>query len=155
MFKEKRGLSDVVTVSLIILLAIAAVVIVWSFVKPTIEGTGKQIQGASACVNIEVKTISCKIADGSVVVENAGGDKKIEGVKIVYYASDATNSESDSRDTGCADPSNPISPLGRRTCGPLNGDIPKFGGNNPVRASVAPIVEGKTCPASTVSAPCA
>ncbi len=65
---NKRGLSDVVTVSLIILLAIAAVVIVWGFVRPTIQ---TNLETGAGCANARVFVRSCTTA-GAVIVENQG-----------------------------------------------------------------------------------
>ena len=57
--KNKRGLSDVVTIVLIILLALAAVGIIWAFIKPTIENTGSGIDLSAQCFNTEVKPTRC------------------------------------------------------------------------------------------------
>ncbi len=57
--KNKKGLSDVVTIVLIILLALAAVGIIWAFIKPTIENTGGGIDLSAQCFNTEVKPTKC------------------------------------------------------------------------------------------------
>jgi len=59
MMKNKKGLSDVVTIVLIILLALAAVGIIWAFIKPTIENTGGGIDLSAQCFNTEVKPTKC------------------------------------------------------------------------------------------------
>ncbi len=140
--REKRGLSDVVTVSLIILLAIAAVVIVWSFVKPTIENTGKQIS-ESNCLGVNIRPISCNLTSNSVIVDNGVGDSKIDGIRLVYYKTIASDSESEvvTDATGCDN----LRPLERKTCSV--SDEP-FGGA-PAQVSVAAILGEKSCPAST------
>lgn len=63
--KNKKGLSDVVTIVLIILLALAAVGIIWAFIKPTIENTGSGIDLSAQCFNTEVKPTRCLLEDTS------------------------------------------------------------------------------------------
>ena len=141
MFRQKRGLSDVVTVSLIILLAIAAVVIVWSFVKPTIENTGKQISETN-CFRVNIRPISCNLSSDSVIVDNGVGDSTINGVRLIYYKTSASDSESEvvTDVTGCSD----IASLERKTC---TVSSEPFGGA-PAQVSVAAILGEKPCPSS-------
>jgi|SRR3989344_1886030 len=74
MIMNKKGLSDVVTTVLIILLAIAAIVIVWNFVSPTLENAGSQIESQTACLDASVTTVSCAVGTTSnVVIRNDGG----------------------------------------------------------------------------------
>jgi|SRR3989344_1640 len=76
MIMNKKGLSDVVTTVLIILLAIAAIVIVWNFVSPTLENAGEQIESQTACLDARVSVVSCEVgvATGTnVVIRNDGG----------------------------------------------------------------------------------
>lgn len=56
---NKKALSDVVTIVLIILLALAAVGIIWSFIRPTIERSGTGIDLAAECFKTEVAPTSC------------------------------------------------------------------------------------------------
>ena len=60
---NKKGLSDVVATVLIILLALAAVVIVWSFVSPSLKNTGTQIDVQSKCLATELKPTSCNVTN--------------------------------------------------------------------------------------------
>jgi len=153
MINQKRGLSDVVTVSLIILLAIAAVVIVWTFLRPTLENTGKEIAGAN-CLNVEAKAISCAftrdalgvITSTAVVVENGPGQNTISKVKLVFYASAAANSNSDVADGGTACEN--IGPLSRGTCTVAGARANSF------RVGVAPVLGEKTCAVSTETVTC-
>ncbi len=120
MFSQKRGISDVVTVSLIILLAIAAVVIVWSFVRPTLEGTGQQISNSGDCLALNVKAVTCDAVGGySVVVENGAGAVTAGDIRLVY--SGPTGSQTVTT-TGCTS----LSPLSSRTCAPAS--IPDLNG---------------------------
>ena len=62
--RNKKALSDVVATVLIVLLALAAVAIVWSFINPALERSGSQLSDESLCLNIEVKPLSCR-SDGA------------------------------------------------------------------------------------------
>ncbi len=158
MFSAKRGLSDVVTVSLIILLAIAAVVIVWTFVRPTLEGTGKQISSGN-CLAVDLRPISCSLSQQNVILENGPGQINVDGIKIILY--DA-NSNSVVRDTGCTSTTNQLTPLSRRTCGPnaVGGASTFYVNNAPpaptdvVRVGVAAVLGDRICPASTETVTC-
>ena len=57
--KNKKALSDIVATVLIVLLALAAIAIVWSFIRPTIEKTGTSIDLSQKCFEAEVKPIDC------------------------------------------------------------------------------------------------
>ncbi len=106
---KKRGLSDVVTVTLIILLAVAAVVIVWAFVRSTIEEAGKDIN--ADCLKTNLKVISCNVTGTGVVVENSAGGSLVNNVKLIYFDSAGTASETEDP-AGCLN----MNPLDRRTC---------------------------------------
>ena len=56
---KKRGLSNLIATVLIVLLALAAVAIIWGFLRPTIEGTGPQIDLGIKCVEVEVEPTAC------------------------------------------------------------------------------------------------
>ncbi len=145
MFAQKRGMSDVVTVSLIILLAIAAVVIVWSFVRPTLEGTGQQV-GTANCLAVSIKPVSCDISSDQVVVESGTGSINIEDVKLVFYQTALVGSATTLTETTCVDAANPLKPLSRATCGPVD----QVNGVDPVRVAVVPVlVGGIACQPST------
>ena len=76
---NKKGLSDVVATVLIILLALAAVVIVWSFVSPSLRSSGTQINVQTKCLAMELKPTNCKLSTTplttSVTYQLAGGEK--------------------------------------------------------------------------------
>ena len=64
--KNKRGISAVVTTILIVLLSLAAVLIVWGFVRGQITGAGEQIEIKSACLKLDLAPVSCTIATDNV-----------------------------------------------------------------------------------------
>lgn len=78
MFKEgerryemmnKKGLSDIVTTALIILLVAVAVVAIWAFVGPALKGTGQQFNRAQTCIANQLDVTSCQ----AVVLDATGG----------------------------------------------------------------------------------
>lgn len=84
---NKKGLSDVVTTVLIILLALAAVIIIWSFVRPALLGAGKGITTGTECFKTDVEVISCSATTNGIVVRNNG---ELVDVKVVLTASDGS-----------------------------------------------------------------
>ena len=88
LIRSKRGLSEVVTIGLIILLAIAAVVIVWSFVRPAITGVGEKISGE--CLTLDIKPTSCNLTATisepgyRIKVERGRGNEELVGIKLVF-----------------------------------------------------------------------
>ncbi|MFH1425485.1 MAG: archaellin/type IV pilin N-terminal domain-containing protein [archaeon] len=94
---KKKALSNVVATVLIVLLALVAVVIVWSFVKPTLEESGSSLSARQKCINAEVKATGCSTSGGPnfyklVSVQWAKGD--VVGVRVVLGNSDGDFSDS-------------------------------------------------------------
>ena len=153
MIMKKRGLSDVVTVTLIILLAVAAVVIVWAFVRSTIEEAGEDIK--ADCLKTNLKVISC--GDGNilngveaspVIVESNAGGVNVDTVKLIYYDNTGL---SDSRDTSGCDG---LGPLDRKPCQPdTTPTNPVPAGYNKVDA--AAVIDGEACTPTGVPVTCA
>ena len=54
---SKRGISQIVTTILIILLALAAIVIVWQAVRGTVEDTTDVLKSKSSCLDVELKIV--------------------------------------------------------------------------------------------------
>jgi len=69
---NKKGLSDVVTTVLIILLALAAIVIVWQAVKGTVQGGANQLTDQTKCMGVDL-SVGIITANSVVVTRNAGG----------------------------------------------------------------------------------
>lgn len=61
MIRNKKGLSDIVTTALIILLVAVAVAAIWAFVSPALRGTGTQFTKTQVCVSNIIEPITCKI----------------------------------------------------------------------------------------------
>ena len=67
---KKRGMSEVVTTVLIILIVIAAVAIIWAAIRPAIQSAGEQV--TADCFTTSFEVVSCT---GNIVTvkRNAGG----------------------------------------------------------------------------------
>ena len=73
--KNKKGLSDVIATVLIILLALAAIVIIWTFVRSGIIDPASRTAGAQGiCFETELSVVSC--------VEDAGA---VNGTINIYF----------------------------------------------------------------------
>lgn len=62
--QNKKGLSDIVTNVLIILLVLVAIGIIWAFVGPTINKSAGALEGASDCLTVEMEATKCLINGG-------------------------------------------------------------------------------------------
>ena len=146
---KKRGLSDVVAVTLIILLAIAAVVIVWAFVSNMLKDTGEQIK--ADCLTASIKPISCNITSNETIVESGSGDAILSKVRIVYYnAAGESGVVTDA--TGC----DSIAPLQTKKC--ITPTLPALTGGIKNVGVASVFVDAnaneKACPVSTERATC-
>jgi hypothetical protein len=131
---NRRALSDVVTTVLIILLAIAAIAIVWSFVAPTLRGAGEKL--SVDCINLEVEPTGCSIdtnTDIATITYQWKAGEGLTGVKAVV--TDGTNTE-------IGDGDKPVSVLGTASV-----DIDVSGVTGAKTASVAAVTSGGVCSA--------
>ncbi len=83
----KRGLSDVVTTVLIILLVLAAVAIIWGYLRGALQQSGQQI--TSACLTLDLKPISCNVSasgpySATVQYGRQSGEATLTNVTLVF-----------------------------------------------------------------------
>lgn len=145
----KKGLSDIVTNVLIILLVLVAVGIIWLFLRPTVSSVG-QVQGSTECLTIDIQPVSC--SGGSVVMKRNPGTGNLKGVVIVL-----TNPTTQATEPVTLNEPQ-ITPL-KSELGTMSYDLSSEGVDpSGKRITVAPIVSGsegtKTCAPSTVSVLC-
>ncbi|MEK6855707.1 MAG: hypothetical protein AABX66_00965 [Nanoarchaeota archaeon] len=94
--KGKKGLSDVVTTVLIILLVVAAVSAIWMFIQPTLKNAGKSIDKATVCITSTVNPISCKkstTTNDYTVAYSRNTDNNVQSVSavnLVFELADGT-----------------------------------------------------------------
>ncbi len=79
---NKRGLSDVVTTVLIILLVLAAVAIIWAFIRPAITRSVSQVTGD--CITLNLKPISCINSGTGVQVHRDNGKANLKELVLIY-----------------------------------------------------------------------
>jgi len=145
---NRKGLSDVITTVLIILLVLAAVVLIWSFIRRPLESGGKQIEASGQCLQLDLVPTACtnNSANATVTVQWKGGsDVELKKVKIVVSGKDGTNKVLEV---------NAPSPLAT-----VSGTVNITGVPGPYVASVAGVVsttDGSlvTCPESLTKISC-
>ena len=76
--KKKRGLSDIVTTLLFVLLALGAVMLVWTLVRTQLTGSGSQIEITKACLDLGVEPVKCEY------VYNESHPQGIPEITILY-----------------------------------------------------------------------
>lgn len=93
MNKNKKGLSDVVTTVLIILLVLAAVSIIATFLFNNFLNKGVQ-QISGDCTSLVLTPTACNsvgsapITDWNVLVKHTAGDADINSIKLIYANDD-------------------------------------------------------------------
>ncbi|MAE49677.1 hypothetical protein CMI48_02500 [Candidatus Pacearchaeota archaeon] len=90
MIVRRRGVSNVVITVLIILIGLAAVMLLWGFLRPALEKAGSQITGD--CLTLDVEPISCEY-DGSqakVRVKRGNGEANLQKIKFVFVVGEDT-----------------------------------------------------------------
>jgi hypothetical protein len=139
---NKKGLSDVVTSVLVIVLVIAAIGILWAALKPIIQ-KGAESTEQAGCFQIDLAPVKCIKNNmtgntANVTYKWVSGDQELIGVKMVLGKEDGSSSSQDG---------DSITSLATVSMTDVN-----FGGK-PKQFSVAPVIKsssGKsiTCQAS-------
>lgn len=150
MVRGKRGLSEVVTTVLLILLVIAAIGIIWGFVQPFLTRGGEAV--TTVCLTLDIQPVNCKInynVGGTATTANitykwAAGDAQLSGVKLLLERTDGNSKSIDGE---------LLNRLETRTMNNVSFD------GTPGRFSVAGIALGEsgkpvTCPESKVIVDC-
>lgn len=89
---NKRGISDVVTTVLIVLLSIVAIAILWGFLQPMFTKSGGKIQQAEACLTVNLEVASCSAIGNvaNVTVKRNPGAVNLKEIKLIFSAADGT-----------------------------------------------------------------
>ncbi len=96
MFKDKQGVSMIVSTMIIILLVIVAVGIVWFVARGTLEGGSEQFALGAKCLSVDLESsANCKAVvdatyDGNCTarLERKPGGDAIGGVKLIFTSVD-------------------------------------------------------------------
>ncbi|MEK6828732.1 MAG: archaellin/type IV pilin N-terminal domain-containing protein [Nanoarchaeota archaeon] len=85
MISNKRGLSEVVTTLIIILLVLVAIGIVWAVVSNILQTGSEQTEISAKCLQVGVKATaaSCTAGACSVTYKRSAGGDDIDGVVII------------------------------------------------------------------------
>lgn len=87
---SRKGLSDIVTNVLIILLVLVAIGIIWAFVRPAITQGAGQLQGAGDCLTIDIEAVSCNATTDEVTFKRNTGAGTLAGVKFIVEKTSGT-----------------------------------------------------------------
>lgn len=90
--RSKKGLAEIITVILIILLSLAAIAIIWQVIKPVILKTTSQISlTCTTGMDLHIDAANCTGNPWTIVVERGTGEGTIKSLKFVF--SSATESQ--------------------------------------------------------------
>jgi hypothetical protein len=96
-FQGKKGISEVVTILLIVLLALAAIAIVWQVVMPLISRTAGEITTSCITAKLEIQNPICTYNNntekGNIEFSVARSAGEVEINSLKFLISDADNSE--------------------------------------------------------------
>lgn len=81
---NKRGISEVVTAILLVLLAIAAVIVVWNVVSSFISKTGEGTGVESLTANLDIKEARIEGTTAYVKIKRGVGEGNIGKIKLVF-----------------------------------------------------------------------
>ena len=87
--ENKRGLSDVITTLIIILLVLVAVGIIWVVVRNVVQSGSEQIEITTRCVAVDLRAVSVTSVEGqagnyTVTLQRRAGGDTIDGVRLVF-----------------------------------------------------------------------
>ena len=98
--RNKKGISEVVTNVLILLLVVVAVGILWAFLQPLFKGAGTKTELSQACLNLQLEPIKCTGASDSVVVTIKRGSDSVavNEVKLIFEKDDGSTNANNTCD---------------------------------------------------------
>ncbi len=82
---KKRGLSEVVTTIIIILVVLIALGIIWAVIRPLIGKTDTEITYTSSCVAVDLEVKSCVYSNNfiGVSIEKQNTFADLRGIKLI------------------------------------------------------------------------
>ena len=87
--KNNKGLSTIVTMLIIILLALVAVGIIWGVVGNLLDKNKGNIESATKCLDVDIvatKVVNNTLTNYSVTLQRTSTGDTIDGVKLVFYS---------------------------------------------------------------------
>jgi hypothetical protein len=96
MIQNKRGLSDIVTTLVIILLSLIAIAVVWVVVNSLIKSGTKNTEILAKCsnINLDFVSVKCNVEGNScnVTLKKTGTTQNISGASLVFSNSSSSYS---------------------------------------------------------------
>jgi hypothetical protein len=80
---NKKGLSDIVATVLIVLLALAAVAIVWGFLRPMFDTAAQETDLRSQCFSVDVQPTLCTYNSTTVLVRARNMAGEADSISMV------------------------------------------------------------------------
>ena len=87
--KNNKGLSTIVTMLIIILLALVAVGIIWGVVGGLLDKNKEKISTSTKCLDVDVqatKVINLTLTNYSVTLRRSSTGDEINGVKLIFFS---------------------------------------------------------------------
>jgi FlaG/FlaF family flagellin (archaellin) len=85
---NRKGLSEVVTNVLIILLVVIAIGVLWAFIGPMISKTGEKVEVGTTCITMAsaLAPVSCAktASDVNVSVKRSAGQANLKALKLIF-----------------------------------------------------------------------
>lgn len=153
MILSRKGLSDIVTNVLIILLVLVAIGIIWAFVRPTINQGAGQLQGQNECLTAELEAVSCDMISSTnytVTYRRSSGSGDIQAIKFIFKDANG-NSKVITESTAGNIPEE----LESRTVLDVNPDGTYTSFDTAVVVRIASDPNGRTCDARATPVVCA
>jgi len=92
--QNKKGLSEVVTNVLIVLLVIVAIGVIWAFIYPMITKGGAKIEASQACLSIntalEITKCNSTGTSANVLVKRSAGSEALKEIKLIFDKEDGS-----------------------------------------------------------------
>lgn len=104
--RNKKGLAEIITVILIILLSLAAIVIIWQVIKPLIYKTTSQVSlSCTTGVELTIRSANCSGNVMTVRLERGNVEDAIKSMKFVFSNGDDSQTVELSKTAGDKMPS--------------------------------------------------
>ena len=90
-FKDCKGISEVITTLIIILLSLVAIGIVWVIISNILQSSSEEIEIGQFTINLDIKSVKIQNSDVNVTVKRNKGVGNFTGLNFIF--SDGKNSE--------------------------------------------------------------
>jgi len=93
---NKKGVSDIVVTILLVLLALAAIALVWGFIQGQLRGAQTQISQSQSCMNLKLEPVSCDLSgagtNATVRYKLGNSVTNLTGVRVIIEKMDGSAS---------------------------------------------------------------